>query len=121
MSTYNFSGFGGGFYPGSGKTGTTPASKLCPEIVNGRADNVFCAVRPPGHHMGPAGAVDTQDLADEPEGSQGFCLLNNVAIGAAYAKCVHRKNFKKVAIIDFDVHHGNGTEAIVFLYCLPTP
>eukprot|EP00439_Symbiodinium_sp_Y106_P041555 s3842_g5.t1 len=43
----------------------------------------------------------------------GFCLLNNVAIGAAYARCVYRHLIHKVAIIDFDVHHGNGTEAIV--------
>ncbi|OLQ03763.1 Type-2 histone deacetylase 2 [Symbiodinium microadriaticum] len=53
------------------------------------------------------------DLLDDPEGSQGFCLLNNVAIGAAYARCVYRHLIHKVAIIDFDVHHGNGTEAIV--------
>ena len=46
-------------------------------------------------------------------GSHGFCLLNNVAIGAAYARCVHRSTVKKVAIIDFDVHHGNGTEALI--------
>jgi len=75
--------------------------------------NVFCALRPPGHHAGPAGAVDPNDVTkDEPLGSQGFCLLNNVAIGAAYARCLYRNRCKKVAIIDFDVHHGNGTEAI---------
>ncbi|CAD7927395.1 unnamed protein product [Amoebophrya sp. A25] len=82
-------------------------------IMTGKAENAFCAVRPPGHHMGPAGAVDAADLADEPEGSQGFCLLNNVAIGAAYARACWRQQIKKVAIVDFDVHHGNGTEAIV--------
>eukprot|EP00392_Amoebophrya_sp_AT5.2_P002619 g2624.t1 len=82
-------------------------------VMAGKADNCFCAVRPPGHHMGPRGAVDASDLADDPEGSQGFCLLNNIAIGAAYARCVYRTDIKRVAIIDFDVHHGNGTEAIV--------
>ena len=83
------------------------------QVCNEQARNAFCAVRPPGHHLGPAGAVDKQDLLDDPEGSQGFCLLNNVAIGAAYAKCVYRHVIHKVAIIDFDVHHGNGTEATV--------
>ncbi|CAJ1452272.1 unnamed protein product, partial [Effrenium voratum] len=82
------------------------------QVCNDQARNAFCAVRPPGHHLGPAGAVDKQDLLDDPEGSQGFCLLNNVAIGAAYARCVYRHVIHKVAIIDFDVHHGNGTEAI---------
>lgn len=46
-------------------------------------------------------------------GSHGFCLFNNVAIAAAYARCVHRTKIRKVAIVDFDVHHGNGTEALV--------
>eukprot|EP00435_Cladocopium_sp_Y103_P019535 s3128_g4.t1 len=83
------------------------------QVCGESARNAFCAVRPPGHHLGPAGAVDKKDLLDDPEGSQGFCLLNNVAIGAAYAKCVYRHCIRKVAIIDIDVHHGNGTEAIV--------
>lgn len=82
-------------------------------IVSGQALRSFCAVRPPGHHLGPAGATDKEELDESPRGSQGFCLLNNVAIGAAYARCVHRAHFSKVAIVDFDVHHGNGTEAIV--------
>ncbi|CAD7955327.1 unnamed protein product [Amoebophrya sp. A120] len=86
-------------------------------IMSGKADNAFCAVRPPGHHMGPRGAVDASDLADDPEGSQGFCLLNNVAIGAAYARCCYRQDVKRVAIVDFDVHHGNGTEAVVRNIC----
>jgi len=63
-------------------------------IGGGRLKNAFCAVRPPGHHA-------TQERA------MGFCLFNNVAIGARYAQ---KKGFKKVFIIDFDVHHGNGTQ-----------
>jgi acetoin utilization deacetylase AcuC-like enzyme len=54
-----------------------------------------------------------RDLEDSDRASQGFCLLNNVAIGAAYALNVHRHSIGRVAIIDFDVHHGNGTEALV--------
>eukprot|EP00900_Chrysochromulina_parva_P021450 jgi/Chrpa1/3939/Chrysochromulina_OHIO_Genome00001978-RA len=69
------------------------------------ARNAFCAVRPPGHHAGPSGAVGGQ--------SAGFCVLANAAIGAAYGMAVHRNVIHKVAIVDFDVHHGNGTEACV--------
>ena len=74
--------------------------------------NAFCAVRPPGHHAGPRGIVR---CATDPEGgSHGFCLLNNVCIGAAYARTMYRNSgIRKIAIIDFDVHHGNGTEAII--------
>ena len=73
--------------------------------------NVFCATRPPGHHAGPRGKVVCES---DPLGSFGFCLLSNAAIGAAYARCVYRhKGISKVAIIDFDVHHGNGTEECV--------
>lgn len=57
----------------------------------------FCAVRPPGHHA-------TSDQA------MGFCLFNNIAVGAAHAMAVH--GLKRIAIADFDVHHGNGTQAI---------
>jgi len=57
----------------------------------------FCAVRPPGHHAESAQAM-------------GFCLFNNVAVGAAYA--LHQYHLERIAIIDFDVHHGNGTEQI---------
>jgi len=68
-------------------------------------------VRPPGHHAGPHGIVT---CPNDTEGSHGFCLLNNIAIGAAYARSMYRNDgIKKVAIIDFDVHHGNGTEEIV--------
>lgn len=60
--------------------------------------NVFCAVRPPGHHAGRARA-------------SGFCFVNNVAVGALYA--LRRRRLERVAVIDFDVHHGDGTEEIV--------
>ena len=65
-------------------------------VVAGEADNAFCAVRPPGHHAEPGRAM-------------GFCLFNNAAIGAARACAVHRLD--RVAVVDFDVHHGNGTQA----------
>jgi acetoin utilization deacetylase AcuC-like enzyme len=65
-------------------------------IVAGEADNAFCAVRPPGHHAEPLRAM-------------GFCLFNNVAIGALRAREAH--GIARVAVIDFDVHHGNGTQA----------
>ncbi|MCX8006247.1 MAG: histone deacetylase family protein [Burkholderiaceae bacterium] len=64
-------------------------------VIAGELDNAFCAVRPPGHHARPSAAM-------------GFCLLNNVAIGALHA--LQRHGLQRVAIIDFDVHHGNGTE-----------
>lgn len=73
--------------------------------------NVFCAVRPPGHHAGPSGAVAS---VRDPNATNGFCIFNNVAIAAAYARCIYRdRGAKKVALLDFDVHHGNGTEACV--------
>ncbi|MDO9570107.1 MAG: histone deacetylase family protein [Hydrogenophaga sp.] len=67
-------------------------------IMAGEMVNAFCAVRPPGHH-----APRNQAL--------GFCFVNNVAVAAKYA--LERHGLKRVAIIDFDVHHGNGTEDIV--------
>ncbi len=67
-------------------------------LQQGKAKRVFCNVRPPGHHA---------EYAE----SKGFCLLNNVAIGAAYA--LARYEINRVAIVDFDVHHGNGTECFV--------
>jgi acetoin utilization deacetylase AcuC-like enzyme len=66
-------------------------------VIGGSLANAFCAVRPPGHHARPRAAM-------------GFCLLNNVAIGALHALEVH--GLERVAIVDFDVHHGNGTEEI---------
>jgi acetoin utilization deacetylase AcuC-like enzyme len=65
-------------------------------VVAKEADNAFCAVRPPGHHA-------------EPDRAMGFCLFNNAAIGALRAREVH--GFERVAVVDFDVHHGNGTQA----------
>eukprot|EP00775_Hariotina_reticulata_P004555 gene4555-4807_t len=80
-------------------------------VVSGAAANAFCAVRPPGHHAGPRGVVSSKK---DRTGSHGFCLLNNVAIAAAYAMNVHRhRGIQRVAILDFDVHHGNGTRACV--------
>src|SRR5258706_2557693 len=64
-------------------------------VMSGRARNAFCAVRPPGHHATPARPM-------------GFCILNNVAIGAMHA--LEAYGLERVAILDFDVHHGNGTE-----------
>jgi acetoin utilization deacetylase AcuC-like enzyme len=67
-------------------------------VMAGEVVNAFCAVRPPGHHA-------TRNQA------MGFCFVNNVAVAAKYA--LERHGLKRVAIIDFDVHHGNGTEDIV--------
>ncbi|WP_372658922.1 histone deacetylase family protein [Hydrogenophaga sp.] len=67
-------------------------------VMAGEIANAFCAVRPPGHHATRAGAM-------------GFCFVNNVAVAAKYA--LERHGLKRVAIVDFDVHHGNGTEDIV--------
>ena len=65
-------------------------------VMSGELSNAFCGVRPPGHHA-------------EPNKSMGFCFFNNIAIAAKYA--IEKYGLKRVAIIDFDVHHGNGTEA----------
>ncbi len=82
------------------------------KVLNGTARTAFCLVRPPGHHAGPTGVVHASE--EKIGSSHGFCLLNNIAIGAAYARCVYRHSgIKRIAIVDFDVHHGNGTEAIV--------
>jgi acetoin utilization deacetylase AcuC-like enzyme len=86
--------------PGSGEAALRAAGGLCAAVdavMAGEADNAFCAVRPPGHHA-------------EPERAMGFCLFNNVAIGAAQARAVH--GLTRVAVVDFDVHHGNGTQAM---------
>ncbi|CAN0445630.1 unnamed protein product, partial [Discosporangium mesarthrocarpum] len=80
-------------------------------VVSGRNRNAFCVVRPPGHHAGPNGlleaAVKTKTLFfSHPQVSCGFCIFNNVAVGALHALEVHR--LERVAIVDIDVHHGNG-------------
>lgn len=67
-------------------------------VIGGELANAFCAVRPPGHHARPASAM-------------GFCIFNNIAVGALHALDAH--GLARVAIIDFDVHHGNGTEEIL--------
>jgi acetoin utilization deacetylase AcuC-like enzyme len=66
------------------------------QVMAGNADNAFCAVRPPGHHA-------------EPSRAMGFCLFNTVAVAALHARAKH--GVERVAVVDFDVHHGNGTQA----------
>lgn len=66
-------------------------------VVEGKATNAFCAVRPPGHHA-------------EPTVAMGFCLFNNIAIGALHAREAY--GLRRIAVVDFDVHHGNGTQAV---------
>lgn len=86
---------------GSENAARRAAGAVCDAIdlvMNGEVDNAFCAVRPPGHHAEPGHAM-------------GFCLFNSVAIGAIYAR--HKYFCHRVAIIDFDVHHGNGTQTVV--------
>ncbi len=68
-------------------------------VMAGELENAFCAVRPPGHHA-------TRHQA------MGFCFFNNVAVGVKYA--LSRHHLKRVAVIDFDVHHGNGTQDLVW-------
>ncbi|KAH7650140.1 hypothetical protein FG379_003220 [Cryptosporidium bovis] len=88
-------------------------------VCRGENRNAFCAIRPPGHHLGTWGAAQNVGTDEgNPSGSQGFCLLNNVAIGAAYCRYMYGGyGISKIAIIDFDVHHGNGTEQIVRNVC----
>ena len=65
------------------------------EILTGQAQTAFCAIRPPGHHARPGQAM-------------GFCFFNNIAVAARYA--LEHHGLSRIAIVDFDVHHGNGTE-----------
>ncbi|GAM20527.1 hypothetical protein SAMD00019534_037020 [Acytostelium subglobosum LB1] len=74
------------------------------QVVQGAVTSAFVAARPPGHHAGREGLTSGTT-------SQGFCLINNVAIGAKYAQLKY--GVEKIAIVDFDVHHGNGTEEIL--------
>ena len=67
-------------------------------VIDGRLQNAFCAIRPPGHHAMHSKAM-------------GFCLFNNIAVAAKHA--LERRGLKRVAVVDFDVHHGNGTEDIL--------
>ncbi|MBM3572394.1 MAG: histone deacetylase family protein [Alphaproteobacteria bacterium] len=86
--------------PGSREAVLRAAGAVCAAVdavVAGEADNAFCAVRPPGHHA-------------EPMRAMGFCIFNNIAVGALHARAVH--GARRVAVIDVDVHHGNGTQAM---------
>nr|WP_211113830.1 histone deacetylase family protein [Azospirillum picis] len=86
--------------PGSRGAILRAAGSVCAAVdavLAGEATNAFCAVRPCGHHAEPARAM-------------GFCVFNNIAVGAEQARKVH--GLKRVAVVDFDVHHGNGTQAM---------
>lgn len=86
--------------PGSVNAALRASGAACfavDQVVAGKARNAFCATRPPGHHAEAGVAM-------------GFCLLNHVAIAAAHA--LEQHDIQRVAILDFDVHHGNGTQAI---------
>jgi acetoin utilization deacetylase AcuC-like enzyme len=86
--------------PGSLEAALRAAGAACAAVdavLTGEAKNAFCAVRPPGHHA----AANT---------TMGFCIFNNAAVAAGHARMVH--DCERVAILDFDVHHGNGTQAI---------
>lgn len=84
--------------PGSGRAALRAAGAVTAAVgavISGEVKNAFCAVRPPGHHA-------------ERNVAMGFCVFNNVAVGAAEARAVH--GLQRVAVMDFDVHHGNGTQ-----------
>ena len=86
--------------PGSGDAALRAAGAVVQAVdmvMAGEVKNAFCAVRPPGHHATPTQAM-------------GFCLFNNIAIGALHARAIH--GLQRVAVVDFDVHHGNGTQDI---------
>jgi acetoin utilization deacetylase AcuC-like enzyme len=86
--------------PGSAEAALRAAGAVCAAVdgaIAGWNRRAFCAVRPPGHHATPSSAM-------------GFCLFNNVAVGAAHAIAAH--GLQRVAVVDFDVHHGNGTQDI---------
>jgi len=84
--------------PGSGEAILRGVGGVCAaidDVLNVSANNAFCAMRPPGHHA-------------EFSQAMGFCVFNNIAIGAKYAQ--KTRGIEKVAVVDFDVHHGNGTQ-----------
>lgn len=86
--------------PASGDAALRAAGALVAAVdavMTGEASSAFCAVRPPGHHA-------------EPRRGMGFCLFNSIAVGALHARSTH--GVSRVAIVDFDVHHGNGTQAV---------
>jgi acetoin utilization deacetylase AcuC-like enzyme len=86
--------------PGSGEAAVRAAGAVCAAIdavMAGEADAAFCAVRPPGHHA-------------ERDTAMGFCLFDNVAVGAFHGR--DRHGLRRIAVVDFDVHHGNGTQDI---------
>ena len=92
------------------------------KVMSGSHDRAFVLGRPPGHHAGPNGCVPSQYFFARPDmTSSGFCLLNTVAVAAGYARYQYgRQAFSssdirapKIAIVDIDIHHGNGTEEIV--------
>jgi len=88
--------------PGSQKAATDAVASILTaidEVESKKCKNIFCSVRPPGHHA-------------ESDKAMGFCIYNNVAIGGMYL--LKKYNYKKIAIIDFDVHHGNGTQEIFY-------
>ncbi len=86
--------------PGSWRAALTAAGgaiAAVEAVLKGEDERAFCCLRPPGHHA-------------EPQRAMGFCLFDNVAIAALHAR--HVFGIKRIAIVDFDVHHGNGTQAI---------
>ncbi|PPR17916.1 MAG: Histone deacetylase-like amidohydrolase [Alphaproteobacteria bacterium MarineAlpha9_Bin7] len=86
--------------PRSGEAARRAAGAVCgavDAVMHGDATRAFCAVRPPGHHA-------------DSDHAMGFCIFNNVAVGAAHALVQY--DIRRVAIVDFDVHHGNGTQNI---------
>lgn len=85
--------------PASGEAVLRAAGAVCAAVDNvvaGTVKNAFCAIRPPGHHA-------------EPTIPMGFCVFNSIAVGAAQARSRH--GMERIAVVDFDVHHGNGTQA----------
>jgi len=86
--------------PGSGEAALRASGAVCAAVdavMRGDASNAFCAVRPPGHHA-------------EASIPMGFCIFNTVAVAAAHARAEH--GLRRIAVVDFDVHHGNGTQAM---------